>query len=315
MANVDSNSVSVIDALRNVKIKDIEVGPDPLMVAVNPFSHMVYVADGSSHDVYIIDGSNNELIANITTGGRTNSLSGVGLAINHFTSKIYVANPITGNVTVIDGNTNHILQHIPLGSDAQPSDITINPFTNIAYIIESGYRTISAIDLSQNLEVGFRQFNGSLNILALNPFTNRLYATDNLLDAVYIMDTASFKEPDRYSLDILRIDSGPWAVTVNPNTNIVYAANSLSNTVTTINGTENNLLFGVKFDIYDGLKDYEIFGYKIPVNASKQVDMDCNGINILDNGYIGYNNGNTVKCTVPCKKYFRSTSFSFLVRT
>ena len=39
------------------------------MVAVNLFSHMVYVADGSSHDVYIIDGSNHDLIANITTGG------------------------------------------------------------------------------------------------------------------------------------------------------------------------------------------------------------------------------------------------------
>ena len=63
-------------------------------------------------------------------------------------------------------------------------------------------------------------------------------------------------------------------------------------------------MFGVKFDIYDGLKDYEIFGYKIPVNASKQVDMDCNGINILDNGYIGYNNGTTVKCTVHAKNIF-----------
>ena len=306
VANVDSSSVSVIDALRNTRIKDIEVGPDPLMVSVNPFSHMVYVADGSSHDVYVIDGSSNELVTNVTTGGRTNSLSGVGLAINHFTNKIYVTNPITGNVTVIDGNTNHILEHIPLGPDAKPVDITVNPFTNIAYIIESGYRypDIAAIDLSQNTEIGFRSFNGSLTILALNPFTNRLYATDGLLDAVYIIDTGLFEEPDRHSLDILRVDSAPWGIAVNPNTNIVYVANSYSNTVATINGTENKLLFGVKFDIYDGSKDYEIFGHKIPVNSSKQVVINCNGVNILGKDYINYNNGRSVKCEPHAKNAF-----------
>ena len=37
------------------------------------------------------------------------------------------------------------------------------------------------------------------------------------------------------------------------------------------------------------LKYYETSEYKIPVDASKQIDMDCNGINILYNGYIGYN--------------------------
>ena len=306
MANLDSNSVSVIDILRNIKITDIEVGPDPLMVAVNPFSHMVYVADASSHDVYIIDGSNNKLITNIATGGKTNTFSGVGLAVNHFTNKIYVANPVTNKITVIDGNTNHILQDINMSSDVQPSDIAINPFTNIAYIIESGKNSISSIDLSQNVGVGYPQFfNGSLNILALNPFTNKLYATDNALDAVYIMDTASFIEPNRYSLDSVKVDSRPWAVTVNPNTNIVYATNSFTNTVTTINATENKPLFGVKFDIQDGPTDYPLWGgYKIPVNVSIQVAMHCNGIPISDNSYILYNEGTTVKCKVDPKNIF-----------
>ena len=47
----------------------------------------------------------------------------------------------------------------------------------------------------------------------------------------------------------MTVGSGPYGITVNPNSNLVYTANNYSNTVSVINGTTDSLFKG---DIHVG---------------------------------------------------------------
>ena len=78
----------------------VPAGSGPNVVAVNPVTNKVYVANQGSDNVMVIDG-----VTNATTTVATGSIP-IAIAANPVTNKIYVANVGSNNVTVIDGATN-----------------------------------------------------------------------------------------------------------------------------------------------------------------------------------------------------------------
>ena len=78
----------------------------PVVVAVNPVTNKIYVANGDSGNVTVIDGASNAVDATVAagTGPRT-------VAVNPVTNKVYVANKNTDTVTVIEEQA---VQAIPL---------------------------------------------------------------------------------------------------------------------------------------------------------------------------------------------------------
>jgi YVTN family beta-propeller protein len=66
VANLDSGSISVIDANNNTKIKDIPVGIGPRYMAVNFHPGTIYVANYGSGTVSVIDGVTDKVVAGIT---------------------------------------------------------------------------------------------------------------------------------------------------------------------------------------------------------------------------------------------------------
>jgi YVTN family beta-propeller protein len=160
VANLESNSVSVIDSTRNeVYSPVLSVGKEPSDLTVNDIANRLYVANRGSDSVTVIDyyistdgKFKNTTITNVPVQKYPSSI-----AINPQTNRVYVTNYYSNTVSVIDGGTNTVMDTIGVG--ANPSSIAINPQTNKLYVTNYGSNTVSVIDggsdrLLANIGVG-----------------------------------------------------------------------------------------------------------------------------------------------------------------
>jgi YVTN family beta-propeller protein len=109
-----SNSVSVVDTKTNGLAATVQVGGQPIAIAVSPNGKFAYVANG-------------EVCANVST------TSGVASCLYE-----------NGSVSIINTATNNITQRIP--ADA-PSSITFTPNSTYAYITNAQNDTVSVVDV------------------------------------------------------------------------------------------------------------------------------------------------------------------------
>jgi YVTN family beta-propeller protein len=195
VSNSAGSSVSVIDGATNTVVATIPVGDAPESIDVNPVTNTVYVANSDEFlgggSVSVIDGSTNTVVATITGLSEP-----YGLAVNSVTNEIFVSNHNSSNVSVIDGATNAIIATITVGS--LPQGVALNSARNLIYVANPESGTISAINGATDTVTNtftLPQGAGPGN-LALDPITNRLFATDdgNGIDGngvVYVLNASS----------------------------------------------------------------------------------------------------------------------------
>jgi YVTN family beta-propeller protein len=125
-------------AVAQTVLATIQVGANPVAIAVNPVTNKIYVANyGSSScpgTVTVIDGETNAS-TDVSVGGCPNAV-----AVDPVTNQIYVAgsasvigDPAFGMV-VIDGATNVIVA--TLRDDNGPSDFAVDSVTNKIYVTD-----------------------------------------------------------------------------------------------------------------------------------------------------------------------------------
>lgn len=313
--NVDSGSVSVIEGSNDKLIKTIPVGPSPTSISINPYSHKTYVADGSNYDVYVIDSlNNNSDITQIKTGGGIRDL-GIGIAVNELTNNIYVANPATNNITVINGDTNRIVKNISIPAEydiegneypPRPFDISLNPFTNIAYVINSGLGSIITLDTSKNSLVGnpIKLSNGSLNLVSVNKFNNMIYVTDTLTNTIYTINATMNNKKTS-----LIVDPTPNYMYIHPDSNLIYVSSFDSKTITIINGTTNTIMYSIKYHLNKDKIDYNILGQNFQMNASKNAVLYCDKKEIVNDIVLLYNNNSKINCNVKSNNIYAPILF------
>jgi YVTN family beta-propeller protein len=68
VANIDANTVSVIDTAANRVVATIAVGMSPNAVAVTPDGTHVYVANLGTNNVSVIDTATNKVVATVAVG-------------------------------------------------------------------------------------------------------------------------------------------------------------------------------------------------------------------------------------------------------
>ena len=68
IANYNSNTISVIDTSTNTVTSTVNVGNNPLGVAVNPAGTKVYVTNGASNTVSAIGTATNTVTATVNVG-------------------------------------------------------------------------------------------------------------------------------------------------------------------------------------------------------------------------------------------------------
>jgi len=121
VANQFSDNVSVIDTATNMTVGlPIQVGSNPLTVAITPDGARLYVANVISNNVSVIDTAANTVVATITGGNFP-----IGAAVTPDGTRLYVANFNSNNVLVINTAANMVVATITV--ENSPRSVAITP--------------------------------------------------------------------------------------------------------------------------------------------------------------------------------------------
>jgi YVTN family beta-propeller protein len=282
--------LSLIAGNNNTLVSGIPIGAEsPISMAINPKSNRIYVADDISKNVTVIDSRINKVVDIIPTinsseyGSESVLRSGVGVSVDPLRDKLYSVNNLDGKITVIDGKNNRIIEKIPIESYTNSSEISVNPYTNKAYLTGNTFSSevtsdVYEIDLSTKLSRLLNESGISFNTIAINPFMNTVYVTDSYSNKILAID------PIQGNSTEITVDSGPTFMSVNPKTNVIYVTNSNDDTISKIDGSTNSLLYGVRFKINP------------PSSAFIMCSNAGNTMKLYDNDYVVYKNGTSLKC-------------------
>ena len=233
VANIGSDTVSVIDGSTSSVVATVDVGSGPSAIAVNPSTNLIYVINTIySHNincsVSVIDGSTSSVVHTLYVGSGLSDI-----AVNPSTNLIYVTKPMSNNVLVIDGNTNNVVATVNVTNG--PSGIAINPNTNFIYT--ANVWSVSVIDRTTNNEVATVDVGRDAYNVTVNPSTNLIYVSNKKDDNVSVIDGST-----NSVVATVNVGSGPWDIAVNPSTNLIYVANIGSDTVSVIDGSKNSVV-------------------------------------------------------------------------
>ena len=100
------------DEQTGLDVPEIEVGKNPVDVAVDPEANRVYVANLEPGSISVIDSSTYEVVANITEG----VINPSAIAVDPIENRVYVANLEPGSISVIDSSTYEVVANITEGN-------------------------------------------------------------------------------------------------------------------------------------------------------------------------------------------------------
>ncbi|HEY6413203.1 MAG TPA: Ig-like domain repeat protein [Edaphobacter sp.] len=270
-----AGNVTVIDGATD-ETSPIFVGGAPQSIAVNPVTNKIWVS-AAPGTVTVINGVDNSEVTHLTVGTALQML-----VVNPMTNKAYVVNfddAPNNTAFEIDGAT-YTPTPVPLGGTF-PYTLAVNPVTNKVYVacfdqtgFPSSLSSVTVIDgATRATTVLSAVGNGAnLNIVAVNPVTNRVYvsipgtmtvldgainatstvsagtgprkaAVNPVTNKIYVTNYGSGGSGSTVSVidgatgltSTVSVDSGPFDLAVNPVTNKVYVGNYGSGTGTTPN--------------------------------------------------------------------------------
>jgi DNA-binding beta-propeller fold protein YncE len=202
-----------------------DIGSVAGKVVANPRNGDVYAADYAGSTVFVVNHRTGET-AWVSVGSRPG-----GIAVNPVSNKAYVTHWNQSVIVEIDGATRDTAV-ITVGSNG--GSIVANPVTNKVYAYCAP--NITVIDgytrrIIKNIPVG-----NSMDMVALNPATNRLYVSngDEFQPRVYVIDG----ELDSV---VAAVTTGatPTGIGINRVTNRIYVACGANGEVTEIDGATN----------------------------------------------------------------------------
>ena len=232
VANSGENTVSVINGTNYSQIRKIPVGISPTAILV--FHDKIYVANSRSGTVSVISGINYTEVERISVGLGPVAISNVG-------PRIFVVNSGSNDVSVINGITDTEITKIPVGW--HPMVMAVDDSSDRLYVANSN-STISVIDsfnFTQQAMVTLNDLGGPSDIAV---WRDKVYVTYKFSDVISVISTDNNSEIVR-----VRVGKLPMAISFDDIDGTVYVANSVSNTVSVINGKTDKLMVGVSFDV------------------------------------------------------------------
>jgi YVTN family beta-propeller protein len=200
VANVNTNTVSVINPGTNAVVATITVGTAPLTVGYAPTSDRIYVANYTTNDVSVINPVTNAVVATITVGAGS---FGVGYAPT--SDRIYVANSSANNVSVINPVTNAVVATITVGTG--PIGVGYAPTSDRIYVANQATNNVSVINPRTNLvDAGTRArvtfAPGLTNAVAVGDALQFWGAGNKFVSAKLRLASASFPSAAQLSTDL-----------------------------------------------------------------------------------------------------------------
>jgi YVTN family beta-propeller protein len=293
VASPESDMLYIIDGVTNNITHKIKAGTilGDLAIDTNEFEGhrgLAFVASTGTNSISVVDGTTGEIINTINT-----TVSPFGIAIDPIKNRAFVTSGID-SVDVIDYQTDFfgrkfnstLLSTIKVGNS--PFGISQDPSSSRAYVANSAINNVSVIDTNSNHVVDNITVGLFPSSVAFNEKEKKLYVATGEGN-VSIIDTGNTDKNSQGKYKIsknVKVDSIPYDIAINPNTNTVYLANYESKTISSINGITDNRTTAVLFNIF-------------PANAGK---IECNKINQNLSTYIKLAVG--IKCNILAEKGF-----------
>jgi len=266
VVNYMSNNVAVIDGKANLVMAEVQVGMCPEEIAVDSSANKAYVLNSATGSVSVIDCVTDSSAGEVTLEGRAGHIAlnptlkrlyvartfggeisvinlenmtevatlqvgftASGLAVNTINNKIYAGT--YNKIAVIDGNTHEVLTETPID---YPNHIAVDSVADKIYATTTF--GLAVLDGSTD-EIAIVLPTGrySLQDVAVNPYTSRVYAID--AQALLVID-------GQYNSLIASVRSNYGSgITINPSTERVYVAHPGTNMVSVVD-TSRNILLG-----------------------------------------------------------------------
>ncbi len=228
VADIENNSVAVIDGGTNEVIKTIETSDIPEKIGINTISNRIYVTHFINKSISVIDSLENSVIDIVKL---ENAPSEIG--INSEMNLIYVgqvSNDLNDTLLIIDGEKNKIIDIIKMGM--RIVNITVNTSSGLIYILSDSDpnseipfdNIVTVIDSSTNKIVS--SFVGGITRepsvdIDVNPETNRIYVATSGFAIRGIINV--FDGDDNGNIASINFDGFIDNIKVNPTTNHIFA--------------------------------------------------------------------------------------------
>ena len=187
VAMPEVGKVAVADTAVWEVTKNLEVGPRPTRMAIQPDGRYVWVgyegdgSDDSDSGVAVIDVAASEVVKRLRTGSGFHDI-----AFDADSRFAYVTNAASGTVTVVDARELETLRDVEVGGD--PTSIQYTALAKAVYVVSSAAGTITVLDgeshqvmtrMTADPGLGALRFapGGKLGFL-VNPVNNELYILD-----------------------------------------------------------------------------------------------------------------------------------------
>ncbi len=232
---LNNGSIQVVDTTHTntpTTVTD-SMATNPIAVGVDVVSGLAYVAENTPASLTVISGSS--FMTNIKDTGAASTPRSV--AVNPLTHRVYVADVGGGSGTVSIFQTTTYQATITMTDG--PNVVAVDTSTDIAYAVDDAGHIAVINGATGTAFSPFLQTSAGLEVVAVNPVTHRAYvAIDNQGNEVSmaIVDGATNATAS------IGVESEPWAVAVNPATNMIYVANFDDDDVTVINGATNQVV-------------------------------------------------------------------------
>lgn len=178
----------------------------PISVAVNPLTHVAYVAAVTSNKLAVVRGTNVQLI--IMGSSPTIDWSPSSVAVNPSNNLVYVLSQGASTVTIINATSRQVIYVIHLPS--APVAATINNYTGTVYVLTSSATyVVKGFDVMGTIPIG-----GSS--LALDPLNNILYIVQG--QSLY----AVFLSMGYNTAVQIPVQNKPTSVVINPYSQRIY---------------------------------------------------------------------------------------------
>lgn len=284
VANVESNTVSVIDTNTDQVTGTIQVADHPEEIAVTPDGSHAYVASGTFCTpgvVSVIDTQTNAVTDTITAGLGTFTR---GIAITPDGTRAYVSNVCSNSVSVINTATDQVVATI--GGLNFPLGIVFSLDGTRAYVAvggstSSGPSAISVIDTSTNTVLTTIGVGPQPHNLALTPDGTRLYVANESdgqsTGSITVIDATT----NAITATIPSSGAGTGWPAVTPNGIQVYVSNRDSNSVTVIDASSNTITATVPVGIEPNGVVVRPDGTRVYVASNSTADPSSNGVSVI----------------------------------
>lgn len=296
--SLHNGTVFVIDTATYNVTGEVEVGMQPVGIAITPDGSKVYVVNEWWVDTVSVIST----ATNTVTGKLNGVVHPTGIAVSPDGSKVYVTH-ISGaalidgdtnesivpdygvmdnnGLSVIETDTNRVITTVKVGN--QPTGVTVTPDGKNVYVAYTGSDNVSVIDTFNNTVIATMPVGNSPRGIAVSPDGTKVYVTNeggypDYKGTVSVIDTVT-----NIVSATISVGNGSEGVAVTPDGSKVYVTNYNSNTTSVIDTITNTVISTVPVGNYPKGVAVDPTGKKVYVANQGSLDKENDGtVSVID---------------------------------